>query len=470
MIKNFNKVKKLFSDNILLSWYPDCNNSQIIVNNHVIDPNYIYPSENNSDRINYFIKNGIITDSPTIEYESRTGLTGDLKVSIPINTNIKLPINRDTLHNFKISYTKLNINRNCEDVDIVILSDYNKQYDHEIGIIACAFDIEKQFVEIHEENSVTLTFYPIDENCKILFDLDDGNYKFEEEVVIFVPTCINEYRPKLIKLKVNVINPYIGKGHNWLRLAYTFLNKFCDFSWFKLLNRSYYEKGLFERRLIKFNNKLIYHRNYVPIKIYDDINDWIEDNEFPLQLKPNHYLLDPFTKLIKWHEIFTIMTFLKEKEYYRLLKAAGLEDEDKDEFEKEYPINSFEYELIEYYDNLIGKDLENEINEIIKKCKRGTFRKLKDSIRNYLKMKKIEKSIEDFIEENPDIKVTIQDSVDAGNCESGTKAFVEQHIPQEIQEQGYITIKELWNYRKFDKYNIDRIFLHIMNKHGYFNN
>ena len=92
--------------------------------------------------------------------------------------------------------------------------------------------------------------------------------------------------------------------------------------------------------------------------------------------------------------------------------------------------------------------------------------KLKKDIKTYLQNKEIDEKIKKFIEEYPDVHITVEDSIEAGNCEFGTQQFAEKHLSKEILDRGYITTKELWELRDKDWYNIRRVLVHVMEKHS----
>ncbi len=78
------------------------------------------------------------------------------------------------------------------------------------------------------------------------------------------------------------------------------------------------------------------------------------------------------------------------------------------------------------YQNILSS-LEEHVQEKIKKAKMYTI---------------TENKLREFIEENPEVEITLEDSLAAGNCEPGTKNFSERCFQGKIK----VTVKELAKY------------------------
>jgi hypothetical protein len=210
------------------------------------------------------------------------------------------------------------------------------------------------------------------------------------------------------------------------------------------------------------NPHILTFKGGIPYKLYDyqSLDEYLDSLEYPYEVsKQKTYLIDKHTILSKCGEHFYVQRFLDKESYMKLVKAANLESDQV--FTRNYPCKTYEFEQCV----ALNKPFDDAVKDASSNAYRYALNKLKKDIKSYLKNREIDEKLQKFVEEYPDVHVTMKDSVEAGNCETGTKAFAERYLSKEILNRGYITTKELWELRDRDWYNVRRVLVHVMEKH-----
>jgi hypothetical protein len=97
---------------------------------------------------------------------------------------------------------------------------------------------------------------------------------------------------------------------------------------------------------------------------------------------------------------------------------------------------------------------DNCIRQVIK----GLKNKMKQDIKYEIEQRKKVEDLLEFINNNPDKVVTIEDSIAAGNCRFGTENFRDEYFPGREE----VTLKDLEPY--INKYDVQRVVRYIMTK------
>ena len=105
-------------------------------------------------------------------------------------------------------------------------------------------------------------------------------------------------------------------------------------------------------------------------------------------------------------------------------------------------------EWIEYEQNFKKGKFNFNTRECVKEIESNLIQKVKSYRESLVKKKETKRKINKLIEENPDKIVTMQDSLDAGNCHVGTERFKEKYFPDRDLQENPVTVGELAKYKE----------------------
>jgi len=477
-------LANLFGSRTLRLWWdPQVPDAFVIINDHIISGRLMI---NNDYYIQHLLDMGILVEEPEFVYVSNTGLTGEVvcKISKVYTPQIPYVYNYNNryvdivnLKQYKgiYSYRKNeyfpipNI-EDCLTTSMLLFNDYSHTEQLIVGDFSDIY--WKLDNNNHKYYGVTLKLYQVNmDTGKIEYRTSNNIRTIENIKTIYYNRSPLSIKATQTLLEIRVINSDLKINRNLVSLAYAIINhkKYDDIfknNIYKILDKT----SLFEEKINAYeingpeikNPHILTFKGDVPYKLYDyqSLDEYLNSLEYPYEVvKRKVYLIDKYSILTNLDGTFYVQRFLDKESYMRLVKAANLENDER--FLSKYPCQSYEFE------KCVASNVpfDDAVKDASSNAYRYALDKLKKDIKTYLQNKEIDEKIKKFIEEYPDVHITVEDSIEAGNCEFGTQQFAEKHLSKEILDRGYVTTKELWELRDRDWYNVRRVLVHVMEKH-----